>query len=45
VVTLDCLGTELDEELEVHWIRKPAKEKIPFEHKFKPGNTMPPPSF
>jgi hypothetical protein len=45
VVTLDCLGNELDEELEVHWIRRPAKEKIPFEHKFKPANTMPPPSF
>ena len=25
VMTLDCLGTELDEELEVHWIRRPAK--------------------
>ncbi len=45
VMTLDCLGTELDEELEVHWIRMPAKEKIPFEHKFKPANKMPPPSF
>jgi hypothetical protein len=44
VVTLDCLGTELDEELEVHWIRKPAKEKIPFEHKFAPASTMPLPS-
>ena len=45
VMTLDCLGTELDEELEVHWIRKPAKEKISFEHKFKPANKMPPPSY
>ena len=45
VVTLDCLGSELDEELEVHWIRRPAKEKISFEHKSEPGNKMPPPSF
>ena len=45
VVTLDCLGRELDEEpLEVHWIRRPANEKIRFEHKFKPAEKMPPPS-
>ena len=26
-------------------MRRPAKEKISFEHKFEPGNKMPPPSF
>jgi len=24
VVTLDCLGSELDKELDVHWMRRPA---------------------
>jgi hypothetical protein len=37
VVTLDCLGDELEEEpLEVHWMRLPATEKIAFDHKFEP---------
>jgi hypothetical protein len=45
VVTLDCLGRELEDELEVHWMRKAAKEKIPFEHKFEPAHKIPLPSF
>jgi hypothetical protein len=44
VVTLDCLGSELDDELEVHWMRTRAKEKIAFEHRFEPAKKMPPPS-
>jgi hypothetical protein len=45
VVALDCLGEELnDEPLEVHWIRLPATEKIPFEHQFLPAQRRPPES-
>ena len=45
VVTLDCLGSELeDEPLEVHWIRLQAREKIAFDHKFEPSRTIPPKS-
>jgi hypothetical protein len=43
VVTLDCLGSELEEEpLEVHWMRLPATEKIAFDHKFEPAKRAPP---
>jgi hypothetical protein len=43
VVTLDCLGSELEEEpLEVHWMRLPATEKIAFDHKFEPAKKAPP---
>jgi len=42
VVTLDCLGPELEEEpLEVHWLRLPATERIAFDHKFEPANRVP----
>jgi hypothetical protein len=42
VVTLDCLGEELeDEPLEVYWMRLPATERIAFHHKFEPGKKMP----
>jgi hypothetical protein len=41
VVTLDCLGSELDGVLEVHWMPWPADEKIPFEHKFEPAKKAP----
>jgi len=42
VVTLDCLGDELEEEpLEVHWIRLPATERIAFDHKFEPARKAP----
>ena len=42
VVTLDCLGEELEEDpLEVHWIRLPATEKIAFDHKFEPAKKAP----
>ena len=42
VVTLDCLGEELeDEPLEVHWMRLPATERIAFDHKFEPGRKAP----
>ena len=45
VVTVDCLGAELEEEpLEVHWIRLPATEKIAFDHKFEPAKKVPAPS-
>ena len=47
VVTLDCLGSELDQDeepLEVHWIRQPATEKIAFEHRFEPAKKVPPSS-
>jgi hypothetical protein len=45
VVTLDCLGPELEEEpLEVHWLRLPATERIAFDHKFEPANKVPPES-
>jgi hypothetical protein len=36
VIMLECLGSELDDEVEVHWMRRRATEKIPFEHKFEP---------
>ena len=42
VVTLDCLGDELEEEpLEVHWMRLPATEKLGFDHKFEPAKKAP----
>ena len=42
MVTLDCLGDELEEEpLEVHWMRLPATEKIAFDHKFEPAKKAP----
>lgn len=42
VVTLDCLGEELEEDpLEVHWMLLPATEKIGFEHNFEPANRVP----
>jgi hypothetical protein len=42
VVTLDCLGDELEEEpLEVQWIKLPATEKIAFDHKFEPAKKTP----
>jgi hypothetical protein len=41
VVALDCLGSELDGEWEVHWMRWPAQEKITFEHKFEPVKKEP----
>jgi hypothetical protein len=44
VVTLDCLGDELEEKeepLEVHWMRLPATEKIAFDHKFEPAKKAP----
>ncbi len=44
VVALDCLGAELDDELEVHWEKKRAKEKIAFEHRFEPAKQVPQPS-
>jgi hypothetical protein len=45
VMTLDCLGTELEEEpLEVFWIRLPATEKIAFEHRFEAAKKVPAPS-
>ena len=34
-------GQELDDELEVHWIRMRAKEKIAFEHRFEPAKKVP----
>jgi hypothetical protein len=45
VVTLDCLGVELEEETEVYWTRRPAREKIPFDHKFEPAVTEPKSSY
>jgi hypothetical protein len=45
VVTLDCLGVDLEEEpLEVHWMQWRAEEKIPFEHQFRPAHKVPHPS-
>ena len=47
VVALDCLGPELKEEeepLEVHWIRLPATERLPFDHRFEPAKKVPPES-
>jgi hypothetical protein len=45
VVTLDCLGDELEEEpLEVHWMRLPATERIAFDHTFEPAKKVPPES-
>ena len=42
VVTLECLGDELEEEpLEVHWMRLPATERIAYGHKFEPANKAP----
>ena len=42
MATLDCLGSELeDEPLEVHWMRLPAREKIAFDHKFEPARKVP----
>jgi hypothetical protein len=41
VVTLDCLGSELDGEWEVHRMDWPAEEKISFSHKFEPAKKTP----
>ena len=42
VMTLHWLGSELnDDQLEVHWMRWPAREKISFQHKFEPANKLP----
>lgn len=44
VVAVDCLGPELkeeDEPWEVHWMRLPATEKIPFDHQFEPARQVP----
>ena len=42
VVTLDCMGHELEEEpLEVHWMRLPATGKIAFGHQFEPAKKAP----
>ena len=41
VVTLDRLGVELEEETELYWTRRRAREKIPFEYKFDPANKEP----
>ncbi|HEY2012822.1 MAG TPA: hypothetical protein VGH38_04940 [Bryobacteraceae bacterium] len=42
VVTLECLGKELEEEtLEVHWMRLQATEKIAFDHRFEPSKKVP----
>jgi len=41
VVMLDCLGVELEEETEMYWTRRPAREKIPFEHQFEPAGREP----
>jgi hypothetical protein len=45
VATLDCLGSELEEEtLEAHGLRLPATEKIAFDHNFEPAKQAPPES-
>ena len=45
VVTLECLGDELEEDpLEVYYLRFPANEKISFDHKFQPGKQVLPAS-
>jgi hypothetical protein len=41
VVTLDCLGEELKDETEVYWAHLPARQKIPFEHIFRPAAKEP----
>jgi len=42
VVTLDCLGAELDEDpLEVYWMRFPATETIDYDHRFEPDKKAP----
>jgi hypothetical protein len=41
VVTLDCLGAELKDETEVYWAHLPARQKIPFEHIFRPAAKEP----
>jgi hypothetical protein len=41
VVTLDCLGEELKDETEVYWTRLPARQKIAFEHIFRPAAKEP----
>jgi hypothetical protein len=41
VVTLDCLGEELKDETEVYWTSRPARQKVPFEHKFQPAAKEP----
>ena len=41
VVTLDCLGEELKDETELYWKNLPARQKVPFEHKFQPAAKEP----
>jgi hypothetical protein len=41
VVTLDCLGEELKDETEVYWTHLPARQKVPFEHIFRPAAKQP----
>jgi hypothetical protein len=45
VVTLDCLDVELEKETEIYWTRRPAREKIPFEHQFEPASKEPKSSY
>lgn len=45
VVTLDPLGPELPNELEVAWARRPTKQPLPDRYQFEPERRVPPTSF
>ena len=41
VVTLDCLGEELEDETEVYWAHRPARQHVSFDHVFRPADRKP----
>ncbi len=45
VVTLDRLGTELPEEIEVVWVRRLPSPGLPVGYEFAPEGRIPPASF
>lgn len=45
VVTMDWLGTELPDTLEVGWQDLAAEERLPVDHQFEPERRWPPPTF
>jgi hypothetical protein len=45
VVTLDRLGAELPDEIEVAWVRQLPSARLPVGYEFAPEGSMPPASF
>lgn len=45
VVTLDWLGSELPETVEIGWQDTVGEERLPVDHRFEPERRWPPPTF